>query len=116
MTNQEYEAACIAAAGCYDRFEGEHKLKQIDGHIATLEAALAKAQEARRETVNFYNINKCEHVCINHEWTEVPNVTSDGHHWMCLICRKRVPGDAVMRAVDKQGVYPKEVYHDHQSN
>lgn len=61
MTNTEYEAASIAAAGCYDRFEGEHKLKQWDEHIATLEAALAKAQEARREIVNQYNLNKCEH-------------------------------------------------------
>ena len=58
MTNQEYEAASVAAAGCYDRFEGEHKLKQWDEQIATLEAALAKAQEARREIVNFYNLNK----------------------------------------------------------
>lgn len=61
MTNTEYEAASIAAAKCYDRFEGEHKLKQWDEHIATLEAALAKAQEARREIVNQYNLNKCEH-------------------------------------------------------
>ncbi len=62
MTNTEYEAASIAAAGCYDRFEGEHKLQQWDEHIATLEAALAKAQEARREIVNFYNLNKgCQH-------------------------------------------------------
>nr|DAH52799.1 MAG TPA: hypothetical protein [Caudoviricetes sp.] len=60
MTNQEYEAACITAAKCYDRFEGEHKLKQCDGHIATLEAALAKAQEARREICNRYNLNKPE--------------------------------------------------------
>lgn len=62
MTNSEYEAASITAAGCYDRFEGEHKLKQCDEHIATLEAALAKAQEARREVVNQYNLNKCAHV------------------------------------------------------
>ena len=61
MTNTEYEAASIAAAGCYGRFEGEHKLQQWDEHIATLEAALAKAQEARREIVNFYNLNKCHH-------------------------------------------------------
>lgn len=58
MTNTEYEAASIAAAGCYERFEGEHKLKQWDEHIATLEAALAKAQEARREIVNQYSLNK----------------------------------------------------------
>ena len=61
MTNSEYEAASVAATGCYERFEGEHKLKQWDEHIATLEAALAKAHEARREIVNFYNLNKCEH-------------------------------------------------------
>lgn len=58
MTNTEYEAASITAAGCYDRFEGEHKLQQWDEHIATLEAALEKAHEARREIVNFYNLNK----------------------------------------------------------
>jgi len=66
MTNQEYESASIAAAGCYDRFEGEHKLKQWDEQIATLEAALAKAQEARREIVNQYNMNKCTHQVWEH--------------------------------------------------
>lgn len=58
MTNTEYEATCITATKCYDRFEGEHKLKQWDEHIATLEAALTKAQEARREIVNQYSLNK----------------------------------------------------------
>lgn len=63
ISDREYEAASIAAAGCYDRFEGEHKLQQWDEHIATLEAALAKAHEARREIVNQYNLNKrhCEY-------------------------------------------------------
>lgn len=80
MTNEEYEAACVTAAGCYDRFEGEHKLKQWDEHIATLEAALAKAQEARREIVNFYNLNKCEH-----DWVE--NVELGRKPWiMCAQC------------------------------
>lgn len=69
MTNTEYEAASIASAGCYDRFEGEHKLKQWDEHIATLEAALAKAHEQRREIVNFYNLNKamCDHDLVHGE-------------------------------------------------
>lgn len=75
MTNTEYEAACITAAGCYDRFEGEHKLKQWDEHIAALEAALEKAQEARREIVNFYNLNKCEHIFMN-----------EGEYGECLFC------------------------------
>lgn len=61
MTNTEYEAASIAAAGCYDRFEGEHKLKQIDEHIAQVEKTLATLNEMRREIVNQYNLNKCEH-------------------------------------------------------
>lgn len=75
MTNTEYEAASIAAAGCYDRFEGEHKLQQWDEQIATLEAALAKAQEARREIVHRYGLNKCEH-----DWHNVP-------HTPTLVCR-----------------------------
>ena len=58
MTNTEYEAASIAAAGCYDRFEGEHKLKQMDEIIKNLETSLANLHEQRREIVNQYNLNK----------------------------------------------------------
>jgi hypothetical protein len=61
MTNQEYEAASIAAAGCYDRSEGECKLKQIDEHISQVEKTLASLHLMRREIVNQYNLNKCEH-------------------------------------------------------
>lgn len=75
MTNTEYEAASVAAAGCYDRFEGEHKLKQIDEHIASVEKTLASLNEMRREIVNFYNLNKCEH-----DWHSVP-------HTPTLVCR-----------------------------
>lgn len=77
MTNSEYEAASVAAAGCYDKFEGEHKLKQWDEHIATLESALEKAHEARREIVNFYNLNKPK---CDHEFT-----VNDGRK-KCLYC------------------------------
>lgn len=62
MTNAEYEAACITAAKCYDRFEGEHRLKQYDEMIAQVEKTLARLQEERREIVNQYNLNKCEPV------------------------------------------------------
>ncbi|EJN6148199.1 hypothetical protein NQI61_003271 [Salmonella enterica] len=62
MTNQEYEAACVTAAKVYDRFEGEHKLKQIDEHIAQVEKTLVSLQEMRREIVNKYNLNKCHHI------------------------------------------------------
>ena len=58
MTNTEYEAACIAATKCYDRFEGEHKLRQIDEIIKNLETSLANLHEQRREIVNQYNLNK----------------------------------------------------------
>ena len=58
MTNTEYEAASIAATGCYDRFEGEHKLKQIDEIIKNLETSLANLHGQRREIVNQYNLNR----------------------------------------------------------
>ena len=58
MTNEEYEAACITAARCCDRFEGEHKLKQMDEIINNLEKSLANLHEQRREIVNQYNLNK----------------------------------------------------------
>ena len=66
MTNTEYEAASIAAAGCYDRFEGEHKLKQMDEIIKNLETSLANLHGQRREIVNQYNLNKCKHAYVWH--------------------------------------------------
>lgn len=71
MTNHEYEAACVTAAGCYDRFEGEHKLKAIDEHIAQVEKTLASLQEMRREIVNQYSLNKCEHDYIAEHFGEL---------------------------------------------
>ena len=71
MTNTEYEAASITAAGCYDRFEGEHRLKQYDEMIAQVEKTLARLQEERRELVNFYNLNKCEHDYIAEHFGEL---------------------------------------------
>lgn len=75
MTNHEYEAACVTASGCYDRFEGEHKLKAIDEHIAQVEKTLASLQEMRREIVNQYSLNKCEH-----DWHNV-------RHTPTLVCK-----------------------------
>lgn len=71
MTNTEYETASIAAAGCYDRFEGEHKLKQIDEIIKNLETSLANLHEQRREIVNQYNLNKCKHDYIAEHFGEL---------------------------------------------
>lgn len=58
MTNPEYEAACLTAAQCSLRFEGEHLLKQYDEIIAAAELSLDRLREARREIVNRYNLNK----------------------------------------------------------
>ena len=66
MTNSEYEAASVAAAGCYDRLEGDNKLRQIDEIIKNLETSLANLHEQRREIVNQYNLNKCKHDYVWH--------------------------------------------------
>lgn len=62
MTNAEYEKSCVTAAQQAARFEGEHKLEQCDKAIAVLEASLKRLQEERREIVNRYSLNKCEHI------------------------------------------------------
>lgn len=80
MTNTEYEAASIAAAGCYDRFEGEHKLKQYDEMIAQVDRTLARLQEERRELVNRYDLNKCEHDYVWH---------TGYAHWYCSKCEAK---------------------------
>ena len=77
VTNTEYEAACVTAAKCYDRFEGEHKLKSVDAAIGHAEALLSRLQEQRREIVNQYNLNKCEH---NYVWHSGFNL------WCCADC------------------------------
>lgn len=84
MTNEEYEAACITAAGCYDRFEGEHKLEQHDRAIAVLEASLKRLHEERRGIVNRYGLNKCEHY-----WMDVTNICDGSRHWYCPDCGAR---------------------------
>ena len=61
MTNTEYESACITAAKVYDRFEGEHKVRQYDEQIKMAEAALARLQADRRESLTRYNLPHCEH-------------------------------------------------------
>lgn len=58
MTNAEYEAACITQAQVYDKFEGEHRVKQYDAKIAEVEGLLAKLQEDRREIINRYDLNR----------------------------------------------------------
>lgn len=80
MTNTEYEAACITATKCYDRFEGEHKLKQMDKIIKNLETSLANMYEQRREIVNQYNLNKCKHDYVWH---------TGYAHWYCSKCEAK---------------------------
>lgn len=56
MTNNEYEKISVSAAN------GEAMLAHADSVIANIEAALVVAQEARREIINRYNLNKgCQH-------------------------------------------------------
>lgn len=66
MTNTEYEAACLVAAGCAKAFEGAHRLKQYDEMINQVENTLARLQAERREIVNQYNLNKCKHDYVWH--------------------------------------------------
>lgn len=55
MTNNEYEKACVEAA------TGQAWLKGADEMIERLEKQLAEWQEYRRELINRFNLNKCEH-------------------------------------------------------
>lgn len=61
MTNTEYEKASITAAN------PEALLAHADDVIASIEAALAVAQEARREIINRYGLNK---PCV-HSWHDI---------------------------------------------
>lgn len=83
MTNAEYEAACITQAKVYDRFEGEHRVKQYDAKIAEIEGLLARLQEDRREIINRYDLNrgglnKCQYCG--------PLIETAGGKLQCLRC------------------------------
>lgn len=69
MTNSEYEKASVQAA------TGESLVRAADEKIKELESALEVARERRRELVNRYDLNKCEH-----DWHNVP-------HTPTLVCR-----------------------------
>lgn len=60
MTNAEYEKLSTTAAN------PEAALAHADEVIASIEAALAVAQEARREIINRYGLNKCQHSFVWH--------------------------------------------------
>lgn len=55
MTNSEYERGCNTAA------LGLAKLAAVDAKITETEQALVYLLHARREIVNQYNLNKCQH-------------------------------------------------------
>lgn len=80
MTNTEYEAASIAAANTAAKFEGEHKLEQCDKAISVLEESLARLQAERREIVNRYDLNKCEHSFVWHMQRDLSS------KWACSKC------------------------------
>lgn len=74
MTNSEYEKLSVSAAS------GEAMLAHADSVIANIEAALVVAQEARREIINRYNLNKtCSH---DYNWRFENGVEV----WFCTKC------------------------------
>ncbi len=55
MTNNEYEKMMVEAAN------GRFKIEAVDAQIEAHQAALDYLNEHRRELINRYNLNKCEH-------------------------------------------------------
>lgn len=58
--DRRYEEACLMASVVYDKFEGEHKLRQYDEMIDAMERRLEVIREQRREIINRYNLNKSD--------------------------------------------------------
>lgn len=55
MTNNEYEKMMVEAAN------GRFKIEAVDAQIEAHQAALDYLNEYRRELINRYDLNKCEH-------------------------------------------------------
>ncbi|AAW51225.1 hypothetical protein BPKS7gp22 [Salmonella phage SS3e] len=59
MTNNEYEKMMVEAAN------GRFKIEAVDAQIEAHQAALDYLNEYRRELINRYDLNKCEHDFVN---------------------------------------------------
>lgn len=62
MTNAEYEKLCVDSARKTTKEVAAEAVKNLDEKIKDAEKALQHLQEARRELVNRYDLNKCHHV------------------------------------------------------
>ncbi|HAC9312132.1 TPA_asm: hypothetical protein G0J90_23550 [Salmonella enterica subsp. enterica serovar Typhimurium] len=71
MTNNEYEKMMVEAAN------GRFKIEAVDAQIEAHQAALDYLNEHRRELINRYNLNKCEHDFVSND---------KGKCWQCFKC------------------------------
>lgn len=74
MTNTEYEKASVEAA------LGYRKLAAVDAKINETEQALVYLLHQRREIVNQYDLNKCQH--------EFESASIAGLGCVSALCRK----------------------------
>lgn len=64
MTNAEYEKLCVDSARKTTKEVAAEAVKNLDEKIKDAEKALRHLQEARRELVNRYDLNKCDHAWV----------------------------------------------------
>jgi len=62
MTDAEYEKLCVDSARKTAKEVAAGAVKNLDEKIKDAEKALQQLQEARRELVNRYDLNRCDHV------------------------------------------------------
>ena len=85
-----------------DQYEKDSVMRGLQGHdqvIHSLEEALRVANESRREYVNRYNLNKCEH-----DWEDMVGGNDNEHDWRCKSCGKIVKHNFVKRRLTPDGV------------
>ena len=70
MTNDEYEKLCVDSARKTTKEVAAEAVKNLDEKIKDVEKALQHLQEARRELVNRYDLNKpkCDHDFTVNDW------------------------------------------------
>lgn len=84
MTNAEYEKLCVDSARKTTKEVAAEAVKNLDEKIKDAEKALQHLQEARRELVNRYDLNKCDH-----KWRIIQ--ASQGRElWRCDVCSNEV--------------------------
>lgn len=93
MKNWEYEKLCVDSARKTTKEVAAEAVKNLDEKIKDAEKALRHLQEARRELVNRYDLNRCNHestVVMAGLFISAGHPDNTGGCQLCVACGAKI--------------------------